>query len=287
MQKKKLQWHPAFYSALRLELAEDSEALEFHDEFQLANKPLQIDCVVQWTRQERRIKNEIGHIFRTYNLFEYKSPKDALSIDNFYKTIAYAYLYKVSSMHVNEISMEEITITLIRDRKPVKLFSELMREGYTYKERFPGIYYVEGERFPIQIIVSSLLNEETHLQLKALTDHMDENLFRNYVTKMNELSQREKDLADIVLQVIMGGNYEMMEKWKERDPIMCEALRLLMKDEIEEEMQKRGEEGMKQGRRTERIVAIQNMIRYEVPEEKILQDYSKEEYDAAKNALMA
>ena len=41
-QKKsqKLQWHPAFCSALRLELLEDAENLEFTDEFQLTEKPL-------------------------------------------------------------------------------------------------------------------------------------------------------------------------------------------------------------------------------------------------------
>ena len=43
-QKKsqKLQWHPAFCSALRLELLEDAENLEFTDEFQLTEKPLQL-----------------------------------------------------------------------------------------------------------------------------------------------------------------------------------------------------------------------------------------------------
>ena len=47
-QKKsqKVQWHPAFCSALRLELLEDAENLEFTDEFQLTEKPLQIDCTV-------------------------------------------------------------------------------------------------------------------------------------------------------------------------------------------------------------------------------------------------
>ena len=37
--QKKLQWHPAFCSALRLELLEDAENLEFTDEFQLTEKP--------------------------------------------------------------------------------------------------------------------------------------------------------------------------------------------------------------------------------------------------------
>lgn len=127
---KKIQWHPAFYSALRLEFKGDKESLSFYDEFQLTGKPLQIDCAVIRVKQGCRIKNEIGHIFRKHNLFEYKSPRDNLSIDTFYKTIAYAYLYRVLPGHVNEIPVDEITITMVRDREPVKLFAELKKEGY-------------------------------------------------------------------------------------------------------------------------------------------------------------
>ena len=126
-QKKsqKLQWHPAFCSALRLELLEDAENLEFTDEFQLTEKPLQIDCTVVKVKKDCKIKNEIGKIFRKHNIFEYKSPMDELNIDTFYKAVAYACLYKVLPNHVDEIPAEEITITLIRDRKPVKLMQEL------------------------------------------------------------------------------------------------------------------------------------------------------------------
>ena len=73
--QKKLQWHPAFCSALRLELLEDAENLEFTDEFQLTEKPLQIDCTVVKVKKDCKIKNEIGKIFRKHNIFEYKSPK--------------------------------------------------------------------------------------------------------------------------------------------------------------------------------------------------------------------
>ena len=133
-QKKsqKLQWHPAFCSALRLELLEDAENLEFTDEFQLTEKPLQIDCTVVKVKKDCKIKNEIGKIFRKHNIFEYKSPMDELNIDTFYKAVAYACLYKVLPNHVDEIPAEEITITLIRDRKPVKLLGELEKSGYGY-----------------------------------------------------------------------------------------------------------------------------------------------------------
>ena len=36
------------------------------------------------------IENEIGHIFKKYNVVEYKSPEDGLSIDDYYKAIDYA-----------------------------------------------------------------------------------------------------------------------------------------------------------------------------------------------------
>ena len=43
--------------------------------------------------------------------------------------------YKVLPNHVDEIPAEEITITLIRDRKPVKLMQELEKSGYGYKKK--------------------------------------------------------------------------------------------------------------------------------------------------------
>ena len=60
-QKKsqKLQWHPAFCSALRLELLEDAENLEFTDEFQLTEKPLQIDCTVVKVKKDCKIKKKM------------------------------------------------------------------------------------------------------------------------------------------------------------------------------------------------------------------------------------
>ena len=254
-QKKsqKLQWHPAFCSALRLELLEDAENLEFNDEFQLTEKPLQIDCTVVKVKKDCKIKNEIGKIFRKHNIFEYKSPMDELNIDTFYKTVAYACLYKVLPNHVNEIPAEEITITLIRDRKPVKLLGELEKSGYGYKKEAAGIYYVSGVMFPVQIIVSSELDTEMHVQLKALTNHLEESLMRQYLLEVSAFAEREKNLADIVLQVIVNSNMEKVREWKGSERIMCEALRVLMADELNEERMEGQREGRVEGQREGRI----------------------------------
>ena len=254
-QKKsqKLQWHPAFCSALRLELLEDAENLEFTDEFQLTEKPLQIDCTVVKVKKNCRIKNEIGKIFRKYNIFEYKSPKDELNIDTFYKAVAYACLYKVLPNHVDEIPAEEITITLIRDRKPVKLMHELEKSGYGCKKETAGIYYVNGAMFPVQIIVSSELDTDMHVQLKALTNHLEESLLRQYLLQVSTFEGREKNLADIVLQVIVNSNMEKVREWKGSERIMCEALRVLMADELNEERMEGQREGRVEGQREGRI----------------------------------
>ena len=265
-QKKsqKLQWHPAFCSALRLELLEDAENLEFTDEFQLTEKPLQIDCTVVKVKRDCKIKNEIGKIFRKHNIFEYKSPMDELNFDTFYKAVAYAYLYKVLPNHVNEIPAEEITITLIRDRKPVKLLGELEKSGYGYKKEAAGIYYVNGAMFPVQIIESSELDVDMHVQLKALTNHLEESLMRQYLLQVSTFEGREKNLVDIVLQVIVNSNMEKVREWKGSEQTMCEALRVLMKEELKEErvagLREGRLEGQREGQREGQIRAYASLV---------------------------
>ena len=72
----KIQWHPAFYSAIQIELQEDADALTFKEEHPLSKKPMQIDIVIIKKLRERKIHKKIGHIFRGHNLIEYKSPDD-------------------------------------------------------------------------------------------------------------------------------------------------------------------------------------------------------------------
>lgn len=51
--ERPLQWHPANYAGLQIELAEEKEFLNFEDEHQLGTKPMAIDILI--------IKNEQGH----------------------------------------------------------------------------------------------------------------------------------------------------------------------------------------------------------------------------------
>ena len=64
--------------------------------------------------------------------------------------------------------------------------------------------------------------------------------------------------------------------------LKLESERLFEKGQMEGRLM-----GQKEGRKTERIEAIQNMIKYDVSKEKILQDYSEEEYNEAISTMLA
>lgn len=64
------------------------------------------------------VENEIGRIFRKYNVIEYKSPQDGLTSDDFFKTFAYAELYKSQAETVDQIPINQLTVSVVREGKP-------------------------------------------------------------------------------------------------------------------------------------------------------------------------
>ena len=76
-------------------------------------------------------------------------------------------------MHANDICLEDITISLIKERKPRELFKWFTNHGYIICEKYPGIYYVNKDgNFPIQVIVSSRLSVENQKWLTLLSSHL-------------------------------------------------------------------------------------------------------------------
>ena len=75
--------------------------------------------------------------------------------------------------------------------------------------------------------------------------------------EVGAFAEREKNLADIVLQVIVNSNMEKVREWKGSERIMCEALRVLMADELNEERV----EGRIEGQREGQIQAYASLIK--------------------------
>lgn len=198
----KIQWHPGFAAAVELELFADRECLVFEREYNLNRKPQQIDLLV--TKEGNfQIGNEIGRLFRKYNILEYKSPQDRLDIDTFSKVQSYALTFKAEGKTVDERKMEDITVTLVWEAKPVGLFVYFKEHGIPVTNLIPGIYYVlEGVPFPSQIIVTRELTKEDHGWMKALTQRMDQESMRDFWEQVQTTEGTyARTLADAVLEV--------------------------------------------------------------------------------------
>ena len=68
--------------------------------------------------QERRgaeDRKNIGRIFRRHNIVEYKSPKDSLSVDDFYKVYGYACFYKSDVKTAESVDIEEQAERLVKE----------------------------------------------------------------------------------------------------------------------------------------------------------------------------
>jgi len=144
-----IHWHPAFVEAIKMELKPYLDKIEILPEVPLTTEPLKIDCIIIKKTKNLVIKKNIAGIFRDWNIMEYKSPQDHVSINDFHKVYAYACLYSV----INNIPVDNITISFVESRYPRKLIDFLEKaRNYTVEKTGSGIYTVKGDVFAIQII---------------------------------------------------------------------------------------------------------------------------------------
>lgn len=286
MEQKKNQWHPGFAAAIRMELKENREGLTFEEEHPLSKKPLQIDMLIIKNEKNVKIKNKIGRIFRRYNIVEYKSPDDSMSVDTFYKVVGYACLYKVSSEYENAYDAEEITITLVRQRYPITLMRYLKECGYIAERVFPGIYYISGKTmFPIQLLVTKDLDKDENIWLHSLRNDISRETYTELLASVEKLGPKDRELyGEAILQVVTNANDVKIEKWKENNKMACEALQRIMAPELEASMLKGELKGEIKGKIEGKILAYSDVgIPIETIAEKVSLSVHEVEKILAKN----
>lgn len=261
LEKTKIQWHSGFYGAAELELSADREALEFCREYNLSKAPLRMDLMIIKKTADIQIKNEIGRMFRTYNVVEYKSPDDSLSVSDYYKTMAYACLYKGLEESVDQIPAGEITVSLVRSRYPRKLFAALRKEGLEIQQPYQGIYYIKGKTlFDTQVIVTSRLNRRNHRSLRLLSANVQREEVEEFIKAAEELENPgDRNNVEAVLQVSIGANQELYGEIR-RDSFMYNALRELLNDEIEKEKRSAVQTAVQKAEQETLLEAIKNLM---------------------------
>ena len=105
------------------------------------------------------------------------------------------------------------------------------------KKAESGIYYVTGDKIPIQIIVTKELTEAENLWLKSRTNELEQNETAEKL--LEEYSKNQANaLYRSVMELIVRANKQKFEEVKG----MCDALRELMKDEIDAEVKRQVQE---------------------------------------------
>lgn len=251
--ERKTQWHPAFCSAMRLELKENKGDLEYTNEYNVSAKPLQIDLLVIKKEDRCVIQNPIGKIFRRHNIVEFKSPRDRLNIDDYFKVMGYACLYKAQHDGTDDVESDDITISFVRDTKPEGLLREFKRREMTVRVLTDGIYYVANPWFLMQIIVTSELNRDAHLWLTALTERLSVRDAEKILEGVLQLAARdEKSLADSVLTVSISANRKIFGEMEDASE-MFESLEFLMEDKFKEKWL--------EGSRAEKLKTAKRMLK--------------------------
>lgn len=161
MEGKEIQWHPPYVAAMHLEMGDDRDGFIFVPEYTLNTGALKIDLFLK-DKGEHSVSNEIGKLFRKYNIIEYKNPNDVLDIDVFIKIQSYAGLYKAYGEKSDSRKIESITVSLVREAKPKKLFEYFRDHGIRVINPYQGIYYVlDKVWFATQIVVTRELDKKS------------------------------------------------------------------------------------------------------------------------------
>jgi len=198
----RLAWHPAFVQAIQQELEDYENVLTFESEHSLTTEPLRIDVLIIKKKKNVVIRKNIAQIFQAFNIVEYKSPSDRVTIEDYHKTQCYGRLYAA----LNKVDINEISVTVVATRHPRKLLSFLENQ-YKVQRTLPGIYLVEGDTCPTQVIVSEELPEADNLWLNILRNDISTAHLERFAA-----SKEPRLPMDAFIQVLGEANAKAMEE---------------------------------------------------------------------------
>ena len=218
MAKDNLQWHPAFFAGMQIEFEQESDMLIFENEHSLGTKPKQIDVLIIKKNDNAPIQKNIGRIFRKYNIIEYKSPSDYLSVDDF---------FPIQLVLTKELTDEENLWlhNLTNDIEEKEVIEKLLME---YEKH-------NGEK-----LYSSVMN--------IITNANEE--------KFKEVSDMCEALERIYLEV--NGERLARERKEELDKAVAEAVKVAVAEAVAEAVAKTRAEQAAYIKELEEKLAMQN-----------------------------
>ena len=232
-------WHSWFYTLLNILLYKfRKDHVMVLPEVKLGAMPPIADFIVVKEDSIVDLGLEVFCFFRKYNIIEFKSPDDELSIFVLWKVVGYAGFF----INRDRVPDKEITLTLVRSAKPVGLFKELTKQGAKIidgatKGSAKGIYTIENWKvdFPIQIIVSTELEGEEYAFFRTISKKPADDDIK-LIVKMadKEADPVARQFLKEYLDKLSDMNREIIENIKRRDSTMRNAWMNIFEPEINE-----------------------------------------------------
>ena len=237
---------------MQIELSDEAEFLQFFKEYSLTDGPLRADTLIIKKDPERRIQKNIGQIFRRFNVVEYKNPWESIAVRTYYQAVSYAAVFQSHTDRENAVLPEEITLTLVGNHYPRKLF-RFLEDFYNARieQSFSGIYYVEGAVFPTQVIVQKELPAEENVWLSRLRQDLKMEIDVAALAQAYR-GKEENPLYSEAMDLIVNANWEL---YKESEK-MCNALNELFADKMERARESGLAEGRTEGRAEGRSLSV-------------------------------
>ena len=185
-----------------------------------------------------------------------------MSIDDFYKAVAYTLIYKGYNRKVDELPIENITLTIFRHSYPRELIKALRRSGFVVKEEYPGIFYIDGKvNFGLQLIVSSRLPNGEYEGLRLLAKGCTRDAVIHYAKEAAASGDENvKTNAGTVIGICLDINRSLGSQFKE-DSSMNDVIRDIFKKAFDEAKQ----EGIQEGVHEEKERVAADMLKKKLP----------------------
>ncbi len=241
----KIQFHEGFYGAVKARYSWQND-FTFLQELELGNGPLRVDMLIIKHNADDVLKDDIGQFFKTYNVIEYKSPEDSLSVDDFYKAQGYASIYKGLDRRVDEIPIEDLAVSIFRHSYPRKMFERLKQSKMQITEKYPGVYYITGALcVQTQVIVTSKLKKDTYPEFKLLAKGFRQENVEQILTKARQVNDpKYTEYIKSVMDVAIAIDKQIFDEIKKEADDMNKAVESL----FEKEFAEREAEGRAEGR---------------------------------------
>ena len=255
-------FHYGFYAAMEVEYDLANVPLIYEHEVELGKDPLRLDFLIIKKDPELVLSDPIGEFFRHVNIFEYKSPEDGLSVNDFYKVQAYGLLYKVSNSKFRELPIDGITLSIVRHTYPKSMIKALEDSGIVVNEAHPGIYRFDGKlSLSIQLIVPSKLPRGEYEGLRLLAHGATVEDLKSYAERaIASDNERIKENAGTVIDVCLSTN-----KYLKEAEGMYEGFKEFFKESIEKDRQKWRQEARQEGVNAEKKRVATDMLKKNLP----------------------